>query len=58
MVRWGWPIGNWQRKATDSCFFDRERGYVGTWTVTVEEVARLGRSGELESSFKKNDSTQ
>lgn len=56
MVRWGWRIENWQRKATD-CFFDRERGYVGTWTGTVEEVARLGRSGELESSFK-NDSTQ
>ena len=30
---------------------------MGTWTETVEEVARLGRSGELESSFK-SDSTQ
>lgn len=34
---------------------------MGTWTravITGEEVARLGRGGELESSFKKNASAQ
>lgn len=42
-------VADWKlakKKPLIRVFFDRERGYVGTWTVTVEEVARLGESGE------------
>lgn len=50
------------KKSHKLMFHDQEHGYVGSWIGVgipgEEEVASLGKSSELESSFKKNASAK